>query len=66
MIGKKTMRSKQYSETARTLLLVAKRVADEAIANRLRSLAGQYEQRAALCSRAEAARDVEISSVKGW
>jgi hypothetical protein len=43
----KAMRSNQYSETARTLLRVAKSMLDEAIANRLESLAGEYEQRAA-------------------
>ena len=50
------MRSKQYFETARTLLRAAKSMADVTIANRLKSLAGEYEQRAALASHAEAER----------
>jgi hypothetical protein len=50
------MRSKQYSETARTFLRVAKSMFDEAIANRLESLAGEYEQRAALAAYTEAAK----------
>jgi hypothetical protein len=47
------MRSKQYSETARTLLRVAKSMVDGAIANRLKSLAGEYERRAAHAEAAE-------------
>jgi len=48
------MRSKEHYETARTLLRVAKGMADDAVAARLKSLAGEYEQRAALASHAEA------------
>jgi hypothetical protein len=50
------MRSKVYSDTARTLLRVAKSMVDEAMAKRLEKLAGEYEQRAALAADAEAAK----------
>jgi hypothetical protein len=50
------MRSRQYSEIARTLLRAAKSMVDEATANRLQSLAVECEQRTALSAQTEAAR----------
>lgn len=48
------MRSKQYLETARTLLRVTRNMADQTVAHRLKALAGEYERRAERASRADA------------
>jgi hypothetical protein len=50
------MVSKQYLETARTLLRIARNMANQTVADRLKALAGDYERRAAQASNAEAAR----------
>jgi hypothetical protein len=50
------MLSKEYLDTARTLLRVARKMTDQTIANRLKALAANYEQRAEQASRADAAK----------
>ena len=40
------MLSKEYFNTARTLLRIAQNMADQSIADRLRALAEEYERRA--------------------
>ncbi len=50
------MVSKQYLETARTLLRIARNMADQTVADRLKALAEDYERRAAQASHAEATR----------
>jgi hypothetical protein len=40
------MLSKEYLETARTLFRIARNMADQGIADRLRALAEDYERRA--------------------
>jgi hypothetical protein len=47
------MRSKEYLKTARTFLRMAKNIADQAIADRLKALAGEYERRAEQASQFE-------------
>lgn len=47
------MRSKQYQETARTLLRVAGSMSDQTIADRLKAVAENYELRAVKASRKE-------------
>ena len=49
------MRSEQYLKTARTLARVARNMADQAIADRLRALAEDYERRSEQASLAGAA-----------
>ena len=48
--------SKQYLETARTLLRIARNMADQSVADRLKVLAGDYERRAEQASHNEAAK----------
>lgn len=55
------MRSTQYLETARTLLRVARNMADQTVADRLKALAGEYERRAERASHA----DAEKASARG-
>ena len=50
------MLSKEYLETARTLFRVARNMADQTIAGRLKALAEDYERRAEQASRADAAK----------
>ena len=50
------MRSKEYLDTARTLLRVARNMTDRAIADRLKALAADYERRAENSSHAESAK----------
>jgi len=50
------MLSKEYLDTARTLLRVARNMTDQTIANRLKALAADYERRAEQASHADAAR----------
>jgi hypothetical protein len=47
------MVSKQYLETAQTLFRVARTMADQAVADRLKALAESYERRAEQASDAE-------------
>lgn len=46
MIAEPIMLSKEYLNTARNLLCVARSMTDQAIANRLKALAEGYERRA--------------------
>lgn len=50
------MVSKQYLETARTLFRIARDMADQTVADRLKALAGDYERRAEQASHTEATR----------
>jgi hypothetical protein len=50
------MVSKQYLETARTLFRIARNIADQTVADRLRALAGDYERRAEQASNTEATK----------
>lgn len=50
------MLSKQYLETARTLLRVARSMADQAVADRLKALAEDYERKAEQVSDADVAQ----------
>lgn len=62
------MLSKHYLETARTLLRVARSMADQAIADRLKALAGDYERRAEHASDSESnsasASQTDIAKVR--
>ena len=50
------MVSKQYLETARTLFRIARNIADQTVADRLKALAGDYERRAEQASHTEATK----------
>jgi|HubBroStandDraft_6_1064221.scaffolds.fasta_scaffold2111372_2 hypothetical protein len=50
------MVSKQYLETARTLFRIARDMADQTVADRLKALAGDYERRAEQASHTEATK----------
>jgi hypothetical protein len=50
------MLSTQYLETARTLFRVARDMADQTVASRLKALAEDYERRAEQASRTDAAK----------
>ena len=50
------MLSKQYLQTARTLLRVARTMADQAVADRLKALAWDYERKAEQVSDADVAQ----------
>jgi hypothetical protein len=50
------MVSKQYLATARTLLRIARNIADQTVADRLKALAGDYERRAEQASHTEATK----------
>ena len=50
------MVSKQYLETARTLFRIARNIADQTVADRLKALAGDYERRAQQASDTEATK----------
>jgi hypothetical protein len=47
------MLSKQYLETAQTLFRVARTMADQGVADRLKALAESYERRAEQASRSD-------------
>jgi len=47
------MLSREYLQTAQTLVRIARNMADQAIADRLRALAQDYEQRAEQASIAD-------------
>ena len=51
-----SQRSKEYLETARTLLRAAQTMTDRAIAAQLKALADDYERRAKKASHVDAAR----------
>ena len=48
------MLNKQYLQTAQTLFRVARNMADQTVANRLKALAEDYERRAERASHADA------------
>jgi hypothetical protein len=50
------MLSKEYVSTAKTLLRVARNMTDQAIADRLKALADDYERRARKAADAEVAK----------
>jgi hypothetical protein len=50
------MLSKEYLDTARTLLRVARNMTDQTIADRLRALAEDYERRAEQAAHTDAAK----------
>jgi hypothetical protein len=50
------MLSKEYLDTARTLLRVARNMTDQTIAGRLKALAEDYERRAEQAAHADAAK----------
>jgi hypothetical protein len=52
------MVSKEYLHTARTLLRIAKNMTDQTIANRLMTLASDYESRAQRADLAETAKAI--------
>jgi hypothetical protein len=49
-------RSKEYLETAKTLLRSAQTIADQAIADQLKALADDYQRRAEKASHVDAAK----------
>jgi hypothetical protein len=55
-IAEPMMLSKEYFETARTLLRIARNMTDQTIADRLRALADDYERRAEKASRTDAGK----------
>jgi hypothetical protein len=55
MIAEPMMLSQEYLKTARTLFRVARSTADQAVADRLRALAADYERRAEQAAGADAA-----------
>jgi hypothetical protein len=59
------MLSKEYFETARTLLRIARNMTDQTIADRLRALAEDYERRAEKASRTDAGEAVAAVAVRG-
>jgi hypothetical protein len=54
------MLSKQYLETAQTLFRVARTMADQAVADRLKALAESYERRAEQASRSDAEQQSKL------
>ena len=59
------MLSKEYFETARTLLRIARNMTDQTIADRLRALAEDYERRAEKVSRADAGKALAPAAARG-
>jgi hypothetical protein len=59
------MVSKEYLGTAITLLRIARSMADETIADRLRALAEDYERRAQKAGLAESANALAPAAVRG-
>lgn len=59
------MLSKEYFETARTLLRIARNMTDQTIADRLRALAEDYERRTEKTSRTDAGKAVAAVVVRG-
>jgi hypothetical protein len=58
------MLSKEYFETAQTLLRIARDMTDQTIADRLRALAEDYERRAEKASRTDAGKAVAAAAVR--
>jgi len=59
------MLSREYLETARTLLRIARNMTDQTIADRLRALAEDYERRAEKASRTDVGEAVAAVVVRG-
>lgn len=57
-------RSKQYMETAQSLLRAARGMTDEVVATRLKMLADDYQRRAEKASTVDAARSVARSATR--
>ncbi|MBB4372460.1 hypothetical protein GGD63_005268 [Bradyrhizobium sp. cir1] len=57
-------RGKAYMETAQSLLRAARSMTDDAVAARLKILAGDYQRRAEKASSADAERSVARSAAK--
>jgi hypothetical protein len=57
-----SQRGKEYLETARTLLRVAKTMTDSAIAGQLKAFAEDYQRRAEKASPVDAAKEVALSA----
>jgi hypothetical protein len=60
-----TMVSKEYLDTARTLLRIARNMTDQTIASRLKALAEDYERRAEKAELAESAKAVSPIAARG-
>jgi hypothetical protein len=58
------MLSKQYLETARTILRAAQTMTDQHIAGQLKALAGDYERRAEKAAHADAAKALARSDAR--
>jgi hypothetical protein len=58
------MLSKQYLETARTILRTAQTMTDQHIAGQLKALAEDYEQRAGKAAPADAAKALARSATR--
>jgi hypothetical protein len=58
------MVSKEYLETARTLLSAAQNMSDRRIAGQLKALAEDYERRAEKAAQARAAKALTRSAVR--
>ena len=58
------MRSKEYLDTARTILRAAQTMTDQHGANKLKALAENYEQRAEKAAHAEAAKALARSAAR--
>ena len=59
------MLSKEYSETARTLLRAAQTMTDPRVAGQLKALAEDYERRAEKASHADATKALARSAARG-
>jgi hypothetical protein len=58
------MLSKEYAETARTLLRAAQTMTDRRVAGQLKALAEDYERRAEKASHADAAKALARSAAR--
>jgi hypothetical protein len=61
LIGEPMMLSKEYLQTAQTLFRVARNMADQTVADRLKTLAEDYERRAERASLTDAANADRIA-----
>jgi hypothetical protein len=59
-----SQRGKEYLESARTLVDVAKTMSDQVIADRLKALAEDYERRAQKAARVDAAKALARSAAR--
>ena len=59
------MLSKEYSDTARALLRIARTMSDESIVDRLKVLAEDYERRAAMASHSESTKPLAAAVASG-